>query len=87
MLFKANRLLALAVMLPLLGQGCAVNQQAQVEAEAKTPAAAIDAAVEAELNAANGVNGEERAGDSDADLVESDKAELNSYAEVEYELP
>jgi DNA-binding sugar fermentation-stimulating protein len=87
MLFKANRLLALAVILPLLGQGCAVNQQAQVDVNTQTPAAAIDAAVETELNAANGVESEERTGDSDADLVESDKAELNSYAEVEYELP
>lgn len=63
-----------------------MNQQAQVDLSAQPPGAAIDAAVEAELNAATGVESEERAGDADADVVESDKAELNSYSEVQYEL-
>lgn len=84
---KASRLFALAALLPLLGQGCALTQQAQIGVRAQPPAAAIDAAVEAELNAATGVDGEERAGDADANVVENDKTELNSYTEVQYELP
>ncbi len=87
---KKQTLFALVALLPLMGQGCVdLRQRAQVESqtEAQTPAAAIDAAVEAELDAAASIDAAERDGDTDADLITNDQAELNSYTEVEYELP
>ena len=87
---KAKRLFALATLVPLMGQGClALRQNAQVESQtgARTPGAAIDTAVDAELDAAASVDGAERAGDADADLITNDQAELNAYTEVQYELP
>jgi hypothetical protein len=86
---KAQRLLALAALLPLMGQGCLdMRQGAQVESqtEARTPGAAIDAAVDAELDAAASVDSAERAGDADADLIINDQAELDAYTEAQYEL-
>jgi hypothetical protein len=82
---RAKYLLALAAALPLLGQGCATNMNTQVDS--KTPDAQIDASIDAELDAAAEIDREERMGDSDADVVENDRAELNSYSEMQYDLP
>jgi len=82
---RAKYLLALAGAFALLGQGCATNFNMQ--GDAKGADATIDASVQADLDAAAKIEAEERKGDSDADVVENDRAELNSYSQMQYDLP
>ena len=84
---RAKYLLALVGALSLLGQGCAANVNTQVDSKDQAPDAQIDASIDAELKAAAEIDEEERMGDSDADVVENDKTELNSYSEIQYDLP
>jgi hypothetical protein len=84
---KAKYLL-LAAAVALMGQGCEGIFNAQVDSSAETGASSeVDATIDAELDAAVDIEAEERAGDEEADVVENDKAELNSYNEVQYDLP
>ena len=80
-------LLALAAVLPLMGQGCSMQQSARINTSATSPSAQVDAAVNAELNTASDVNATERSGDSDADLMNTDKTQLDSYSQTQYDLP
>jgi hypothetical protein len=84
---RVKYLLALAGTLSLLGQGCAANTQVDINANSQTPAAEIDAIIDAEIDAAAEIDAQEREGDSDPDVVENDKTELNSYSEIQYDLP
>jgi hypothetical protein len=82
-----KKVFAFALLLPLMGQGC-LGYRTEPTTESSRPATAeVDAAVNAELDDAAGIEREEREGDTDTDLVENDTAEINAYAETKYELP
>jgi len=84
---KAKYLLLLAATLPLMGQGCSLMQSASVDTTATTPAGQVDAAIDAELDTAADVDSQERTGDADANLMNTDKAQLDSYSQTQYDLP
>lgn len=79
-------LLGTAVALSLMGQGCALTQQSQVETEAQGDAdAQIDASVDAMIKAEDEANMEEREGDTDGEKLES-SSELDTYVQTQYDL-
>jgi len=78
-------LLGMAALLPLLGQGCALQQESQVNISGGNESK-VDATVDASLSGAEAVAEQERDGDSDVDMVGNDQAELDAYVQTEYEL-
>jgi hypothetical protein len=78
-------LLGVAALLPLFGQGCALQQEGQVNVSGGTESK-VDATVNATLSGAEDVAQQERDGDSDADMVGNDQAELDAYVQTQYEL-
>jgi|GEM_PF-3588652 len=82
---NATYLLILAGAVALIGAGC-VGQNT-MPSDSASDADAIDAAIDAEINAAADIDTEESKASSDVDVVESDKPELNSLNEMQYDLP
>lgn len=78
-------ILGSAIALSLMGQGCAMNQQAQIEADATSSEGQVDASVDTMLRAEDEANTEEREGDTDAAGLEA-TTEIDSYSQTQYEI-
>ena len=85
MRISMKALLGIAALLPLFGQGCAFQQDGQLNLSGGTDST-VDATVDASISGAEAVQKEERTGDSDADMIGNDQAELDAYTQTQYEL-
>lgn len=82
---KALLFLPMALLV-LSGQGCPNGARLDLNVNGDT-GDKIDAAVNADLNAAESIDKTNKEADEDADAIDTDDTELNSYTELNYDLP